>query len=302
MDVKCTRMNQQPAKLAKKPEEALTQEMHSAPILSDSDIDFVHKLAERAGYRAIGMRDNVEVKEKSGPDDPVTSADVELSRIIVSALTQRFSNDQIISEEDAVHPACVESRRVWLIDPIDGTKNYISRNGQYSVMIGLLVDGIPSFGWVYEAEAQRMYYGGPDYGAFVASGGSNPKRLKSETDVDLKEKTRIIMGSRDRKKHPWVEELDSVEIVKTGSIGLKVARILEEKADILVHLSGKLKAWDTAGPAAIALGGKLEVGTLAGPGLDFPLPQLKHSSEVIMGRVGCTSWCKANLVKNSGSN
>ena len=92
-------------------------------------------------------------------------------------------------------------------------------------------------------------------------------------------------------------ELEHVDLIKTGSIGLKVARILEGQADVMVHLSGRLKTWDTAGPAAIALGGNLEVGTLKSAELCFPLPKLMHEEEVIMGRSGCLSWCKSRLVK-----
>lgn len=150
-------------------------------VLTNSDIEFVRKLAIRAGQSAIQLRDGVTVKEKSGPDDPVTSADIELSKILVEGLRQRFSSDEIISEEDKTHPSSIANSRVWLIDPIDGTKNYISRNGQYSVMLGLLVNRKPVFGFVYEAEAKRMYFGGPNYGAFVIDESDQQKNYPAAT-------------------------------------------------------------------------------------------------------------------------
>ena len=269
--------------------------MKSAVVLSEDDIEFVRQLAVKAGQKAIEMRDQVEVKQKSGPDDPVTSADVALSKLIVEQLSQRFAQDLIISEEDRSHPDHIGSKRIWLIDPIDGTKNYISGNGQYSVMIGLLEDLKPVFGFVYEAEAHRCYFGGPEYGAFLSVNSERATKISGARKLDNQSNQRIIMGSRDRRRNPWIADIDGVEIVKTGSIGLKVARILEEKADILVHLSGRLKTWDTAAPAAIALGGNLEIGSFRGPQLDFPLPNLIHKDEVIMGRIGCLSWCKTKL-------
>lgn len=270
----------------------MTQEQ----VLTESDIHFVQKLTVCAGLRAIEMRDGVSVSEKTGPDDPVTSADIELSKILVNGLKERFS-DEIISEEDKSHPESITEERVWLIDPIDGTKSYISRNGQYSVMLGLLINKKPAFGFVYEAEARRMYFGGPGYGAFVSVDSSGPEKLTSTKLPDNEESKRIIMGSRDRRKNPWVEELECVKLIKTGSIGLKVARILEEKADVLVHLSGRLKAWDTAGPAAIALGGEMEVGSFSMNNLNYNLSAMMHEEAVIMGRLGCLDWCKKKLVK-----
>lgn len=280
--------------------------MTNAPYLDNDEIDFVRRLAEECGRLAISMRDSIEIREKTGPDDPVTSADTALSKIIVAELSSRFEGDQVISEEDRTHPTAVASSRVWLIDPIDGTKNYIKGNGQYSVMIGLLVDCKPVFGFVCEAEAGKCYYGGPGYGAFVRYGqgkvdsiGEQSALYTDSTDStdspDSSSSVRVIMGTRDRKRNPWIEEIDSVEVIKTGSIGLKVARILEGEADIMIHLSGKLKTWDTAGPAAIALGGNLEVGTLSGPDLDFPLPKLVHNEAVIMGRGGSLNWCRRKL-------
>ena len=277
--------------------------MTNAPYLDNDEIEFVRRLAEECGQLAISMHDSIEIREKTGPDDPVTSADTALSKKIVAELSSRFEGDQVISEEDRTHPTTVASNSVWLIDPIDGTKNYIKGNGQYSVMIGLLVDCKPVFGFVCEAEAGKCYYGGPGYGAFVRysqgrveSIGEQYALTTDSTDsADSQACVRVIMGTRDRKRNPWIEEIESVEIIKTGSIGLKVARILEGEADIMVHLSGKLKTRDTAGPAAIALGGNLEVGTLSRPDLNFPLPELFHNEAVIMGRGGSLSWCRRKL-------
>lgn len=270
--------------------------MESIQVLNEQEIDFVRNLAKSAGLRAKNMRNGVSVEEKSGPGDLVTSADLELSKYIVSELSSRFANDVIISEEDNSHPDSITNNRVWLVDPIDGTKNYIKRNGQYSVMIGLLLDKKPVFGFVYEAEYGKMYYGGPQYGAFLSLDNGASQKVSYDHKLNSEEKTRVIMGNSDRKKNAWIENLECVEIIKTGSIGLKVARILDNKADVLVHLSGKLKAWDTAGPAAIALGGNLEIGTFGGSGIEYKLPNLLHSHEVFIGRAGCLNWCKRKLV------
>ncbi len=279
--------------------------MASSRHLSSEDIESVSKLVEEAGELALAMRDGVDISHKASFDDKVTGADTALSILITTHLKQRFPDDCVVSEEDdqALHisrgaePLGTRTR-VWMIDPIDGTQNYILDDGQYCVMIGLIVDLQPVFGWVYEPHTSTLYFGGPEYGAFKRKLGSQSDAITclSDTKIDPLSKARLLMGSRDRKKHSWIGELALVDLVKIGSIGLKVARILDGEADIFAHLSCKLKTWDTAGPAAIALGAGLEVGGLDCDHLLFPLPQVVHDTSIIMGLPGSLAWCRNHLV------
>jgi 3'(2'), 5'-bisphosphate nucleotidase len=264
--------------------------------LNDSDIQYVSTLAEEAGRLAVVMREGVEIGLKDGPDDKVTAADIALSKLICAGLAKRFSADCIVSEEDKEHLFDQGNKRVWVIDPIDGTQNYILDDGQYCVMIGLIIDCQPCFGWVYAPTTGNLYYGGPDYGAYRQSPGRVSAKFPPLAPMDPSTgNVRLLMGSRDRKAHPWVMDLTNVSLVKTGSIGLKVGRILDGHGDVFAHLSRKLKIWDTAGPAAIALGAGLEVGTLEKGALIFPLPAIIHDTTVIMGRRGALSWCHNHL-------
>lgn len=263
--------------------------------LSDADIAYVCALAEEAGKLALSMRAGVEVREKSGPQDLVTEADFALSRLIIERLQNRFASDLVISEEGEHLDDYAPAERTWLIDPIDGTDNYVRNDGQYSVMIGLLVEGEPVFGWVYAPATGTTYFGGPQTGTFISTTGNRPRLQKPGLSLDQAGKKRIMMGFRDRKSHPWVVDLDDVQLIKAGSIGLKVARIIDDEADMFVHLSGKLKVWDTAGPAAIALGAGLEVGQLESDRLPFDLPRLHQTGTVIIGRPGSLDWSRRNL-------
>ncbi len=241
------------------------------------------------------MREGVFIQTKGDPLDKVTAADFELSRMIVEALSQRFPNDMIISEEDEKHLRGTAADRAWLIDPIDGTDNYISNDGQYAVMIGLIVKTEPVYGWVYAPALTALYFGGPNLGAWRRKDNQDSVRIEAPKRIVEDGVARVIMGFRDRKSHPWVKEHPKVILVKTGSIGLKVAKVLEDEADIFVHLSGKLKTWDTAGPAAIALGGNLDVGTLEADELPFDLSNVRQECSVIMGRPGSLLWSRTYL-------
>lgn len=264
-------------------------------ILNQEDIDYVSSLITKAGALAPQIRGDIEIIEKSGPHDRVTTADIELSRMIVSELRHRFGDDSIVSEEDTGHDTITGKNRVWLIDPIDGTDNYIANDGQYSVMVGLVVDFKPVFGWVFAPANSTIYFGGPNYGAWRQASGEKPSRFAAQAYLDAKEHARILLGGRDRRNNPWIKELPQVTLVTTGSIGLKVAKVLEGQADLFVHLSGKLKTWDTAGPVAIALGGKLEVGGLEADELCFPERGVLHESTVVIGRPGSLEWCRIHL-------
>lgn len=273
-------------------------------ILGEDKIQSVLDLACNAGYLAMEMREGITIEEKTGPRDLVTSADIALSELIVKTLKKEFPQTSIISEEDP--EINCDNELVWVIDPIDGTQNYILQDGQYSVMIGLLQNLKPVFGCVFEPEHSNLYYGGPFMDAWKIKTNTNEKtRLQARLDSDIfgegdtLSKTRLMMGHRDRKKHPWVEDLDYINFVQFGSIGLKVARILENRADLFVHLAGKLKVWDTAAPAAIALAAGLEVGTMNEDTLLFSLPEVYHKHPVIIGRKGSLSWCRKTILNET---
>ncbi len=269
------------------------------PALANDDIKFVLDLVKEAGDVAVDMLDTITVKEKTGPLDQVTSADIKLSEMLVEALRSRFPQDLLISEEDFEDtnrpvPSLESSPsgRVWMIDPIDGTNNYIKGEGEYAVMIGLLEAGLPTFGFVFAPFWNVSYFGGPGFGAWRQELGAEPVRFEPLPLLKLSETTRLMMGTRDRKRHPWVEQLPQVSFVKMGSIGIKVARILENHADLFVHLSGQLKTWDTAGPVAIALANNLDVGTMDADTLEFPPEAIIHRHPIIIGREGALAWTR----------
>ena len=264
--------------------------------LNAEDIAYVCELTIKAGTLAKQMREGVSISEKTAPEDKVTAADFALSRMIVAGLSERFTEDVIVSEEDEKHPVSEAKDRVWLIDPIDGTENYISNDGQWAVMIGLIVRSVPVFGFVYAPATKTLYYGGPISAPGAAAiSTASPHRIDPLKPISTESGARVTMGGRDRRSHPWVKQHPKVTLVKAGSIGLKVAKVLEGEADIFVHLSCALKTWDTAGPAAIALGAQLDVGTLDADSLMFDTTEVRQKFAIVMGRPGALVWSRLYL-------
>ncbi|MBX3075517.1 hypothetical protein KF728_08115 [Candidatus Obscuribacterales bacterium] len=266
-------------------------------LLKDDEISFFLELIRRAGQIAVAMRATVDIREKSGPMDQVTTADLELSRILVDEISRAYPHDTVVSEEDAELGDIPQTGRVWMIDPIDGTNNYIKNDGQYAVMIGLLIDAVPVFGFVYAPAEQTAYYGGPGFGAWKWADKADPVKFAPLETLTLEDRVRLMMGFRDRKRHPWIERLPKVQLIRTGSIGIKVAWVLEGRADLFVHMAGKLKTWDTAGPVSIALANGLDVGTIDIDELKFELPSILHETSVIIGRQGSLKWCRHFLLE-----
>lgn len=270
--------------------------------LSQEDIKFVCDLAVAAGTMAAEMRSTIQVTQKTGPHDLVTNADIKLSHFLMERMEQRFPDDLFISEEgDLAHidiPAEEEHgpKRAWLIDPIDGTENYIKSDNQYAVMIGAVYKNSPVFGCVYAPEFRLTMWGGPAYGAWKQVGDEAPVQYPAVREHLHHARTRVMMAYGDRKRNPELKGPD-IEFVPSGSVGLKVAKVLEDEADMYMHLARRLKVWDTAAPGAIAIAAGMECGSLAHDILTYHLPELVHGHSIIMGRPGSLRWAREKLLK-----
>lgn len=217
------------------------------------------ELARIAGTEVVRLRNGDLTVEMKPGDEPVTVADRRASELIVEGLTSAFPEDALISEE---LPAAVETlagRRVWLVDPIDGTKDFIRGGDGFAVMIGLSVDGVPTLGVVHQPTIDRTFFVTPDGGAHVLDRGElRPLRVST---VAAAAEARLVASAShrtadiDRVK----SELGIADEINVGSVGVKLCLIASGVRDLYVNPSAKTKAWDTCAPEAIlaAAGGRL---------------------------------------------
>lgn len=195
-------------------------------------------------------------EEKIGVDsfaEPVTEADREASRIIVSGLSAAFPNDAILSEEEPDDAAFRLSRdRVWIIDPIDGTAGFVKKDGDFAVQIGLAVKGTPVLGVVLLPFHKVLYYASKGGGAWIRFEDSEPERIRVSNRTSFS-KMKIAVS----RNHPSsgireiIQEFGLKGSIDRGSVGLKVGLITERSCDLYIHLSSRTKLWDTCGPQAI---------------------------------------------------
>jgi len=216
------------------------------------------ELARIAGAEAMRMqRAGIEVEMKPG-DEPVTAADRRASELIVAGLASSFPDDPIISEELTPAPGALGAPRLWLVDPIDGTKDFIRGEDGYAVMIGLVCDGRPVLGVVYQPVIDRLFYATPDGALMTHEGVTTPLAVSS---VAAAADVRLVASRSNRSP-----DLDRVKLqlgianeLNLGSVGVKLCVIAAGARDLYVNPAAKTKAWDTCAPEAILVqaGGRL---------------------------------------------
>ena len=224
------------------------------------ETEVARRLAREAGRVILdhyqrGTR--VEFKGR-GTADPVTQADRDANRLIVEGLAQAFPGDAILAEESPPSADRHGHRRLWCVDPLDGTREFIEHNGQFVVMIGLAVDGEAVLGVVYQPTEDVLWWGadGRAYGEHV--GSVSP--LTPSRRGDPRE-GRIVV-SRSHRSATVSKVASALGIAgeePLGSVGLKVARVASGAADVYLSMSTSTREWDACAPEALlrAAGGRM---------------------------------------------
>jgi 3'(2'), 5'-bisphosphate nucleotidase len=132
-----------------------------------TELNRVAEIAREAGRVLLEVYAGDFAVEWKGKSDPVTEADRRADTLIVSRLREAFPDDGIIAEESAGSHGALERNRIWYVDPLDGTKEFIAKNGEFSVMIGLAVDGRAQLGVVFQPSTDVLYAGAVGRGAWV---------------------------------------------------------------------------------------------------------------------------------------
>lgn len=192
--------------------------------------------------------------------EEVTAADREANELIVDRLRKEFPDDGILAEESSDSEHRLEKDRVWLIDPMDGTKNFIARDGDFAVQIGLAVAGESIAGVVYQPVRGVLYRAVRNGGAWIEDENNVAARLSVSSTIKPNE---MVLASSRSHRSPRMERVVSEfgfkNEMRRGSVGVKIGLIAERLADLYLHLSPSTKQWDTCGPEIILAeaGGRL---------------------------------------------
>ena len=243
-------------------------------------------LAQQAGelllnHRAAGFQ----VNYKTSKDDPVTLADTEASELIVAGLRAEFPEDGILSEELGDTAERLSKRRVWIIDPIDGTQEYVDGSPDFAVSIGLSDGGEPVLG-VVNAPAHRALYSGA-----VGEGVTKNGEL---VGFSTRPPAEALISVSDTEYRRELHAYPLAQMFPSGSIALKLALIAAGEAEATFTMSPRSE-WDIAAGMALirAAGGHVTRRGGAQIILNSPDPSLRQG--LIGGRPDVVAWLETEL-------
>lgn len=243
--------------------------------------------------------DDLDIRDKSAvgdplvfagaAEDPVTLADHAANDAILAHLSERTA-DPVLSEESRPPTELWDAERLWIVDPLDGTKEFIARNGEFSVMVGLAEAGAAVLGAVYQPAAGLLYLGHVTDGAWLVQNPGEASEVRSPLRVP-ETSGRLLRLIRSRSHpDPALAELESrlqpLQVVISGSVGIKCARIARGEADLYVHPVPFLKEWDTCAPEAILRGAGGLVTDCAGGPLRYGKPAPVQPRGIFCGQRG----------------
>src|SRR5690348_16841684 len=224
--------------------------------MSDNDHALARDLAREAGERLLGLR------AQGGVEDVLRKAGDRLSHeFLAAALAGQRPGDAVLSEEGADNPARLGARRVWIVDPLDGTREFGEPGrSDWAVHVALWEDGDLTAGAV-ALPAQGT----------VLSTAEPPPSLPGDEASD---RIRIVVSRSRPPSFVWnISGLINAELVSLGSAGAKVAAVICGEVDAYVH-GGGFYEWDTAAPVAVARAAGLHASRIDGSALAYNQPDL----------------------------
>ena len=224
------------------------------------DIEPVMDAARLAGDAILEVYARDFQFETKADSSPLTEADQKANAIILAALAEHFPEIPVISEETRALPFSERSRWdcCWLVDPLDGTKEFIKKNGEFTVNIALIVNGEPVLGVVHRPVTDTVYFASKGNGAFRQDGEDyDPVRIFNDRHYSSEDEV-IVVASRSHltpETEKFVEDLRAegkkVEFLSAGS-SLKLCLVAEGKATVYPRF-GPTMEWDTAAAHAVVL-------------------------------------------------
>ena len=247
-------------------------------------------IAIQAGKIAMHYhKKNYSVSVKTEDKSPVTQVDYEVNNYIIASLEKNFPNDAILSEEIPDNPKRLDAKRVWCIDPIDGTLEFIAHKENFAIHLGLIMNNRAVFGIVYLPFYQRLLWGSSETGSFIDDRG-NISRLSCSS---RNEKNFILLKScyhQHENEYAMQSRINPTRVLSISSVGVKASYVARGVADVFFYQGKGVKEWDTCAPAAIVMGANGVVSNLKGEPLFYNKVNCNHSDGVIFSNQATHSY------------
>jgi 3'(2'), 5'-bisphosphate nucleotidase len=250
------------------------------------DADLVNKvrdIALRAGEAIMEVYSTDFSVDRKDDSSPVTEADQKAETLILKAIRREITDEYPIVAEESVAAGDVPDiadTRFWLVDPLDGTKQFVNRQGEFTVNIALIENGRPLLGVVH-APAIGSTYWGSKLGAFAVTDAGEPRPIRCRT---MPEKGLIAVASRSHRNaetDAFLANYDIAEAISSGS-SIKFCLVAAGRADLYPR-TGRTMEWDTAAGHAVVLFAGGSVTKMDGSELLYGKPGLDNPHFVVKG-------------------
>lgn len=254
----------------------------------EPELQLARTLAREAGRLILEVYStDFAVTDKGGGDGPVTEADRRANGFLVRELRQAFPADGIVSEESKDNSDPGRFERCWFIDPLDGTREFVARNGEFAVHVGLAIRGEARLGVVYRPVGDRLYAGLVDGGCELEADGATRALKVSDRSEPASLRLLVSRSHRSRKTDRLCELADIRQVRQSGSVGLKCGLLAEGEADLYLHYSPKSSRWDSCAPEAMlrAAGGVFT--DLRGQPYRYDVPEILNLGGIFGSNAAC---------------
>jgi 3'(2'), 5'-bisphosphate nucleotidase len=243
----------------------------------NAEPDVIKQIALKAGKEILKIyNEKSYIIQHKDDDSPVTTADNAANEIIVNELNRLFPDVTVISEEQINKPYKERKNQelLFCVDPLDGTSNFVKRNGEFCVNIALIKDSYPVYGVIYIPMMRTFYYGGKNYGSYKQIYINEPDRINVNNEHYGGITLAVSRTHFNPKDEVILETLDIADKIVIGS-AIKYGLIAEGTAD-LYYRNGPTMEWDSAAGQAIVEGAGGRVTDLTGTDLIYNKENLEN--------------------------
>ena len=213
--------------------------------------DVAAQLAREAGQLALQVRAaGLNTQEKPDGAGPVTDADRAADAYIRQGLGRHFPQDALLTEETPDDGAWRKAQRVWMVDPVDGTKEFVRGGTDFACMVGLCVDGQPAVGAVYRPMEDVLYAAATGLGT-TRTDRTGTTTLMVSDHVPDPLVVAVSKSHRSKRLDVILAALGPLTPLPSGSVGLKIALIAEGKAGAYLNAASRACLWDSCAPCII---------------------------------------------------
>jgi 3'(2'), 5'-bisphosphate nucleotidase len=240
--------------------------METAPKIDSSDAILAERLARAAGQLLSALRAGGLLSERALG----ATGDAVSNRLLLDALARHRPDDALLSEESVADPARLTHRRVWVVDPLDGTREFGEGREDWAVHVALCVEGTPRASAVAIPARGQVFTSEPGLGTALPSSTGDPGR-RTAPAAGAGPLRIAVSRSRPPAEAERVAGALGAELVRMGSAGIKAMAVVTGEVDAYLHAGGQYE-WDSAAPVGVAAAAGLHASRIDGSPLRYNRP------------------------------